>query len=200
VAELAAHARHDRLLVAQSLDRGARRSVMLELCVRCAALYADLVAMTLALPLSAVPSRPRDFRLSASDARRLGRRRWWGWSAMVGSKWDALSRPLALGFTTVGLAGQLLTAGPLMLAPIGGAIGSGSAASAPLVRDATSAEPSEVPFVALGVEPTAAPPERLLIDSAEDPAPMLAVSAGLLGVGIGVFAARHVADRRRRVR
>jgi hypothetical protein len=102
---------------------------------------------------------------------------------MVGSKWDALSRPLALGFTTVGLAGLLLTA-----------------ASAPLVRDATSAEPSEVPFVALGVEPTAAPPERLLIDSAEDPAPMLAVSAGLLGVGIGVFAARHVADRRRRVR
>ncbi len=200
MAELAAHARHDRLLVAQSLDRGARRSPMVELCARCAALYADLVGLTMALPLSAVPSRPRDFRLSASDARRLERGRWWGWLVIVGSKRDAVTRPLAIGFTTVGLAGLLLTAGPLMLAPIAGAIGSGSAASAPLVRDATSAEPTEVPFLALGAEPTAPPPERLVTDSPDDPVPSIAFSAGLLGLGLGLLLARRVAGGKRRVR
>jgi hypothetical protein len=200
VAELAAHARHDRLLVAQSLDRGARRSPMVELCVRCAALYADLVALTTALPLSAVPSRPRDFRLSASDARRLRRSHWWGWLAILGSARDALTRPLAIGFTTAGLVGLLLTAGPPMLAPIGGAIGSGSAASASLVRDAASAEPTEVPFVALGVEPTAPPPGRLVTDAPEDPAPSMAFSTGLLGLGLGLLLARRVAGRRHRVR
>ena len=200
MAELAAHTRHDRLLVAESVDRGARRSPMLELCARCAALYADLVAMTAALPLSAVPSRPRDFRLSAGDARRLGRGRWRTWSEAFGSARDSSSRPLAIGFSTVGLAGLLLTAGPLMLPTVGAAIGSGSAASAPLMRDLATSEPTDAPVVALGVDPTAPTPELLVTDRPEDPAPTMAISAGLLGIGVGLFAARRVAGRKRRVR
>ena len=200
MAELAAHARHDRLLVAQSVDRGARRSPMLELCARCGALYADLVALTAALPRSAVPSRPRDFRLSARDAGRLEGRRWRRWSQSFGSARDSLTRPLAIGFTTVGLAGLLVTAGPLLLPTMGAAIGSGSAASAPVVRDLATPQPTGAPVVALGVEPTAPGSELLVTDSADDPAPTIAISTGLLGVGVGLFVARRVAGRRRRVR
>ena len=202
MAELAAHARHDRLLVAESVDRGARRSPMLELCARCAALYADLVALTLALPRSAVPSRPRDFRLSASDARRLARSRWWAWSESFGSARDSLSRPLAIGFATVGLAGLLLTAGPRILPMAGAAFGSGSAAHASLVRDLATSNPTDVPSGVLGIEPTTPTPapELLVTDRGHDPDSAIALSAGLLGIGVGLLVARRVAGRRHRVR
>jgi hypothetical protein len=200
VAELAAHARHDPMWVAESLDRGARRSPMLELCARCAALYADLVALTTALPMSAVPSRPRDFRLSVGDARRLERGRWRNWWAVVGSGGDSVTRPLAIGFTTLGLAGLLITASPALLPSVGGAIGASSAASAPLVREVASAEPTDVPFIALGVEPTAAPSEAPAMEVADDAAFTVGLSAGLLGVGIALFAVRRIADRRYRMR
>lgn len=200
MAELAAHARHDRLLVAESVDRGARRSPMLDLCFRCAALYADLVALTMALPLSAIPSRPRDFRLSAGDARRLGRGRWWAWSQYLGSARDSLTRPLAIGFSTVGLAGLLFTTGPLLLPTVGAAIGSGAAASAPLVRDLATSEPTDVPSVALGAEPTAPAHELIETHTTTGPDSAIAVSAGLLGIGVGLFVARRAAGRRRRVR
>ena len=200
MAELATHARHDRLHVAQSLDRGAPRSPMLELCVRCAALYADLVAVAAAVSLSAVPSRPRDFRLSASDARRLERGRWRSWWAMVGSAGDSLIRPIAIGLTTLGLAGLLLSAGQTLLPSVGAAIGAGSAASAPQDRQAASVEPTDVPFIALGVEPTPPPPEARVTEVADDPASTVALSAGLLGVGLGLFTIRRIASRRYRVR
>jgi hypothetical protein len=200
VAELAAHARHDRLLVSQSLDRGARRSPMLELCARCAALYADLVALTTALPLSAVPSRPRDFRLTANDAHRLEREGWRRWWAIVGSVRDSLTRPIAIGFTTLGLAGLLLGAGQTLLPSVGAAFGPGSAASMPLDREAASAEPTDVPFIALGGEPVAAPLEVQATEVAADPASTVAFSAGLLGVGLALFAVRRIADGRHRVR
>jgi hypothetical protein len=200
VAELAAHARHDPLLIAQSLDRGVRRSTMMELCARCAALYADLVALTMALPLSAVPSRPRDFRLSASDARRLERRRWRQWRAIIGSARDSLTRPIAIGLTTLGLAGLLVGAGQTLLPSVGAAIGAGSAGSAPHDRDAASAEPTNVPFIALGVEPTATPRGVAGTEVADDPAFTVAISAGLLGVGLGLFAVRRIADPGYRVR
>jgi hypothetical protein len=200
VADLAAHARHDRLLVAQSIDRGARRSPMLELCARCAGLYADLVALAAALPLSAVPSRPRDFRLSPSDARRLERGRWRDWWALVGSARDSLTRPIAIGLTTIGLAGLLLSAGQTLLPSVGPAIGAGSAASAPLDREGASAEPTGAPFIALGGEPTAPPPEVPVTEVTGEPAPTVAISAGLLGAGLGLFAVRHIADGRHRVR
>jgi hypothetical protein len=200
VAELAAHARHDRLLVAQSLDRGARHSPMLELCVRCAALYADLVALTAALPRSAIPSRPRDFRLGASDARRLEKGRWRDWWALVRSARDSLTRPIAIGFTTVGLAGLLLSAGQTLLPLAGAAVGAGSAALAPEDRQAASAGPTNVPFPALGVEPTEPPATVPATEVATDPASTVALSAGLLGVGLGLFAVRRIVDRTDRVR
>ena len=200
MAELAAHARHDLFLIACSLDRGAPRSPMLELCVRCAALYADLVALAAALPRSAVPSRPRDFRLTPSDARRLERGRWRSWWAMVGSARDSLTRPIAIGLTTLGLAGLLLGAGQTLLPSVGAAIGAGSAAVAPEDRQAESAEPTDVPFIALGVKPTAPPTAVPVAEVAADATSTVAVSAAFLGVGLGLFAVRRIADRRDRVR
>ena len=200
MAELAAHTRHDRLLVAQSLDRGARRSPILELCARCAALYADLVSLTTALPRSAVPSRPRDFRLSASDAGRLRRTRWRDWWALVGSARDSLTRPLAIGFTTLGLAGLIFSAGQTLLPSIGAGFGANSAASAPQARGPASAEATDVPFIALGVEPSAPPTEVPVTEVADEPASTVALSAGLLGAGVGLFALRRIADGRYRVR
>lgn len=200
MAELAAHARHDRSLVAQSLDRGARRSPMLELCARCAALYADLVALTTALPLSAVPSRPRDFRLSASDAHRLERGGWRRWWVIVGFVRDSLTRPIAIGFITLGLAGLLLSAGQTVLPSVGAALGTGPAAPATQDRNAASAEPTAVPVIAPGGEPKAHPPVVPVTVVADHPVSIAALSAGLLGVGVGLFAGRHIADRRDRVR
>jgi hypothetical protein len=83
---------------------------------------------------------------------------------------------------------------------VGAAIGSGSAAYVPLARDGATSKPTDVPVVALGADPTAPGPELLVTDQADDPAPTMPISAALLGVGVGLFVARRVASRRRRVR
>ena len=65
MADAVGHAGHDPLRVAEAVDRGARLAPVLDLCARCAGLYVDLVALTAALPLSALPARPRSFTLTA---------------------------------------------------------------------------------------------------------------------------------------
>ncbi len=96
-------------------------------CAGCAALVADLAAIRGAMTALPVPSRRRDYRLSAADAARLrpsGWRRLVEWLAAPGST----VRPLATGLATLGIVGLLLTSGfP------GGLSGFGSAASAPVM-------------------------------------------------------------------
>lgn len=188
MADALGHAGHDPMHVAAALDRGARLTPLLQACLRCAALYADLLTVAGALPLTAAPARSRDFRLSAHDAIRLRPGRWRGWWSAFGTARDAVTRPLAVGLTTVGLAGLLLTAVPTFL-PIAG---SGAApASAEGQTDTTfriTAGPSAAP----------APPDV-------PPAPVEIVSPlvpwlGLLAMGGGLFAARRVAARGRPVR
>jgi len=135
----AMHARHDRLLVAAQADRPADRErgpslgrALLAACAECAGLQADLSALAGALPSAATPRRTRDFTLTAADAERLRRRGWRRWLALVGSSRDTLSRPLAIGFTTLGLAGVLVATAPSVL-PMTGA---GSSA-APIPTDTT---------------------------------------------------------------
>jgi len=111
------HQRHDRLLIAAAVDRGPEvppslARALLATCLECARLYADLLVLALALPSSSTPARPRDFTLTEVDARRLrprGLRRWLG---LVGTSRDTLTRPLAIGFTTLGLAGLLVATVP----------------------------------------------------------------------------------------
>jgi hypothetical protein len=71
------HAGHDLLLVAGLLDRDltdAERSIAearIAGCRDCAALHADLLAIARAANDAPVPTRTRDFRLTAADAARL---------------------------------------------------------------------------------------------------------------------------------
>ena len=129
------HAAHDLTLVAALAARGpdldektataAREQVAA--CEACAIVLDDLVALQTTLPMTATPSRPRDFRLTKADAARLRRSGWRRVLGFFGSPRDGFSRPLAIGFTTLGLAGLLLASVPTMFMA-----GSG-AASAPQV-------------------------------------------------------------------
>lgn len=145
----AAHAAHDLTSVAalaartHDLDDGVAAAARAQVagCTTCADLLADLVALQTVLPTTATPARPRDFRLAPAEAARLHRTGWRRVLAFFGSARDGFSRPLAIGFTTLGLAGLLLATLPSM------SIGSGGAAMlSPVgeaVQQAAPAPPAE---------------------------------------------------------
>jgi hypothetical protein len=190
------HAGHDPLRVAEAVDRGARRGPVLDLCARCVRMYADLVALTAALTMSAVPARPRSFTLTADDARRLRPHGWRGWWSAVGSARDTVTRPLAIGLTTLGLAGLLLTAAPTLLVGLGGMASSGAAM------------PSEVAMVAASPQPGGRAPgvvggatnDALASESDTGPSPTVTLSVGLVVIGGGLFVARRLAVHGRPMR
>jgi anti-sigma factor RsiW len=200
------HETHDRLLVASLVDRSiteperARAEAQLRACRACAELHAELVALSVATRAMPVPVRTRDFALTPADADRLRVRRWRRLVAAIGSSRDAFSRPLALGFTTLGLAGLLLSSVSL---PFGGATsgdglrsvaapagenGAGSvtqefaaaASGAPslpegsgpdMVAAAPSAAPSEAAQLAPAASPGENPPEPLFDGGESSPLP-----------------------------
>jgi hypothetical protein len=190
------HAAHDLLRVAEAVDRGVRPAPVIEFCARCADLYRELVALTAALPLAAPPARPRDFTLSALDARRLRVRGWPAWWSQVGSSRDAVTKPLAVGLTALGLAGLLATGAPSLISMAGA---TGAAASIELGAAAASPDPGALGSKALGSQPTPQPRDVATEPAADGPS-TLVVSGGLLGVGGGLFAMRRIAPLRRRVR
>ena len=158
-ADPSAHAAHDLLLVAALADEGAdaltgseqeRATTLVTTCSDCAALHADLVALAAAIPASATPPRPRDFRLSADDAARLRPAGWRRFLAGIGSSRDTITRPLALGLTTLGLVGLLVGtvpgafsfssgAGPTLSA-VGNSVGAAAAPAAAASGAAASTE------------------------------------------------------------
>lgn len=131
------HAAHDRLLVANLVDRSvsdterARAEEQLAACSDCVLLYEDLVALSAATRSLLVPARPRDFTLTPADAGRLRVRGWRRVLAAIGTSRDVFSRPLAVGLTTLGLAGLLVATIPVALTGLGG-----SATSLPTVGNA----------------------------------------------------------------
>jgi hypothetical protein len=154
IATPAAHARHDTSIVAalaardvDSSDAEAQAARdQVASCDACADVLADIVTLQTALPESATPRRPRDFRLTPDDAHRLRRSGWRRFLGQIGSPRDGFSRPLAIGLTTLGLAGVLLAslstviggaggAAPQRLSPVGSAI---QAAPAPAAGGADS--------------------------------------------------------------
>ena len=208
----AAHGRHDRSLVAAQADRPADRDggtalgrALLAACVECARLHADLVALATALPTMATPRRTRDFTLSAADAERLRPRGLRRWLALVGSSRDVVSRPLAIGFTTLGLVGLLVTSAPSVLPMAGGG------AAMPVSTDTTnrlemapaasadggfqqgtgggSETTGEAP---LPVPPTVVP---AVADDAER-LPVVVLSGAFLALGGGLFVVRRRAVMR----
>ncbi len=194
-ASLARHARHDPLRVAEAADRGGRLAPVLQFCDPCGQLYADLLALTASISHAALPARPRDFTLRADDARRLHPSGWRAWWQTLGSARDAVTRPLAIGFTTLGLAGLLLTAAPTLLP----AMGSGAASPE---ADRVLAPGGAGAFVPLTVDPAvSAPPQDATVDAmAAETSSTMALSVGLVAAGAGLFAARHIAAHSRRVR
>jgi hypothetical protein len=194
VADQVGHAGHDPLRVAEAVDRDARLAPVLGLCAPCAGLYADLVALTAALPLSALPPRPRTFTLSADDARRLLPRGWRGWWSAVGSARDTLTRPLAVAFTTLGLTGLLLTAAPTLL------MGGAAAGAAPeMVHTMASPADGRAPTTAR-LDPNHTPPEVATVEPDDGPSATLLLSVGLLVTGSGLFVIRRLAVHGRPVR
>ena len=186
------HAAHDSLRIAEAVDRGARPAPVIELCARCADMYRELVAITAALPLAALPARRRGFTLTAHDAHRLRTQGWRGWWWHIWSGHDRVTKPLAVGFTTLGLAGLLITTVPGLLSM------SSSTGAAPVIELGAAGAAASAP-PKLGARPT--PPPRDVVSEVAAEAPStLVVSGGLLGVGGSLFAMRWITRSERRVR
>jgi len=126
------HALHDPIVVASLADHSladaerAAAEALVTSCSACADLHADLLDLRAATREMRTPARPNDFTLTEGDAARLRSRGWRRFVSILGTSRDALSRPLAIGLTTLGLAGLLLTSIPSFMFM-------GSASSAPMV-------------------------------------------------------------------
>jgi len=195
------HARHDGLLIASTVDRrlatpSTLAQALLTACTECARLHDDLLALAAALPSAATPRRTRDYTLSAADAERLRPRGLTRWLRYIGSSRDTLTRPLAIGFTTLGLAGLLVTTVPGAL-PGGGATAGAGASVAPQIEMQGAASPN-------GGLPQAAPGNgdaAARAPLAEEGIPPVVVLSGVfLATGGGLFAARRVVPGRTRAK
>jgi len=189
-----AHPGHDRLRIAEAADRRtgplpALTSALIAACTECARLHADLVALVTALPGAATPRRTRDYTLTDADAERLHHRGLRGWLARIGTSRDGLTRPLAIGFTTLGLAGLLAATIPAVV-PLGssGAVAGASA-------DATETVPETGDGFRQLTTPVGEPASPITVTaapaSAEPPIAVIALSGGFLIVGGGLFAVRR---------
>ena len=163
------HAAHDPMWMAALAARdpdltpadAVRAQAALESCGPCADLFADLVAVSAAIPSAPIPARPRDFTLTPADAARLRSRGLRRWFSAVGSGRDRITFPLALGLTTMGIAGLLLATVPgafygasggasQVLSTVGAAVppaGDGNAA-APAAASAAPPAPTSAPAAA----------------------------------------------------
>lgn len=181
------HAAHDLLLVAEAADRGGRLPASQADCPDCLALHADLVSLARALPTAATPARPRDFTLTPVDAARLRPAGWRRFLAAIGSSRDVVTRPLAIGLTTLGLAG-------LLVATVPGALpGAGSTAAGPAAEDLGSSAGSGYATVTAGPA-SAAPAPAIGAPAGAAPAPSAAAASGDVRLEIASEAPKTQAD------
>ena len=154
-ATTAVHATHDTLLVAALADRSPTAAervageALVAACSLCATLLADTAALVAATRAMPAPARPRDYSLTPADAARLRPGGWRRWVAAFGSTRDIFSRPLAVGLTTLGLAGLLVVSVPSVF--------QGSAASGPsAAEDSSAGGASRAPALVTGGVPDVA--------------------------------------------
>lgn len=200
------HGRHDPLLIAASADRPRDRGplptlvkALLAACTECSRLQGDILALAAALPTTATPRRTRDFTLTAADAERLRRGGPRAWLARLGSARDTITRPLALGLTTLGLVGLLVATVPGVL-PVGSA--GASATAGPSTEIETLVKPSAGGALGQAAPPGTGDAPRPVDGSAEtaattapDPAPVVILSGAFLAGGLGLFALRRLGRR-----
>jgi hypothetical protein len=153
----AEHRRHDRLLVARyaagdgepGLDHEAQD--LIRRCSECAALAADISAISAAVSKMPVPTRPRDFRLTPEQASKLRGSRLDRWlRGITGSGW-ATVRPVAAVALSIGLVMSVVGALPILSAAapppadtINAPVAAGQQPSPELTTDARTGE-SDVP-------------------------------------------------------
>lgn len=162
------HAAHDPTWMAALAARDpdlaptelTRAQAALETCGQCADLFADLVAVSAAIPSAALPARPRDFTLTPADAARLRSRGIRRWFSAIGSARDGITFPLALGLTTMGIAGLLLATVPGALSGAGGAAQALSTVGSAVepASGGGNAAPSAAAAVPMPAAASAAPP------------------------------------------
>jgi len=120
----ASHPSHDLVLVSAwasgDLEPAARSAAveLVDRCSACAELASDLRAVAAATVGLPAARRPRDFFLTPADAERLRPRRVRRILALLAAP-GAVTRPLATGLTSLGVAGLLLAALPGIV-PLGG--------------------------------------------------------------------------------
>lgn len=109
------HAQHDPLLVVSlaaddiaGADRD-RATALIAECPDCARLHDDLLVIARATAALPAPARPRDFKLTREDAKRLQPGGWRRFAAGFASSRLLVSRQIGVGLTTIGLAGLLLS-------------------------------------------------------------------------------------------
>ena len=204
----ARHALHDEELVAGlatgSLDEEgeiARARQLVDRCAACRELHTDVAAIGGALRAGArfTAAAPRDFRLTADDARRLGGTvRTRGFLARLRGSLAGVAKPLGASLTAMGLVGILVssaTFGGAAMAPL---TVDGAATGVPTVPGELAGAPQSVgPLssdrsVVMGPEATPEedafaggnPMERDADTAASPTALLLGGSLGLLAAGL----------------
>jgi len=186
VVDAASHARHDRFAIADALGGGLLPSTV-RTCPSCGALHGDLLSIQTATRHAWTPRRPRDLRLARRD---LAGRHDGVWQWLVdtfGSARDTVSRPFALGLTTLGIAGVVLT--NVSFGPVG-TLGFGGASAA---ASATTTGAEHAPSMSTAVDGIA---------GSSDPqeVPVEVISAASVAVGGTILGLRRIASHRRAVR
>jgi hypothetical protein len=209
VADFGSHARHDRFAIAAALG-GDELPPTIGTCPACGALYADLSVLRDALRRAWTPARIRDLRLSPADDARLRRPAWRALLASIGAARDTVTKPLAIGFTALGLVGVLLTTAPILptgsvAAPAseagsGVTMAQGSAGAAPSAVGAPSvnAASSGAPRDAMGqgrADTSKSADTRERTSLPDRSTGTLLLSVGFLTLGLGLFGLRRTARK-----
>ena len=189
----ARHALHDEELIAayavegEAAEDSARAKTLIERCMTCRELHADLVAIGSTIraagtaeAVAAMRAAPRDFRLSASDAVRLrGGNVFQRVAARLSDAIPTLGRPLGGSLAALGVVGLLV--GTMAVAPLGSPAampmeGARDGAEAPGATAATAPGPAAGAtfVVTAGNQSLSTPPG----DQAYGPQPSAVVTGG----------------------
>ena len=147
------HAQHDLDLIAGHAagdlteSERTRADVLLSSCEACVDLRRDLVAIAFATQsLATLAATPRDFRLTATQAATLRRGGWIKSLVRPFAAPRSTVRPMAMAFTSLGLAGLLITTilpglfgSAASLAPVGGPGGAPPSTATTALNEAPAA-------------------------------------------------------------
>jgi len=204
------HAGHDLELVASLLDRASsdprseQAARLVASCPECGSVHQDLALIAAATHLLPAVRRRRDFRLTIEDAGRLRPTLWRRLVDAFASSGDSVSRPLALGLSTLGLVGLMIATVSTPFA--GSAVGSAAPEIGPVNEPLT---PLDAAGPAASVDQADGGGARATIGGPDGPtsvpatdgmiaiSPLVIVSASLVASGLGIGIARIVVRRAR---